>query len=136
MSKLLLLSLAETTGFPWINLFWMLVGASLTLILFVFTDARNWLMVPRQKPTPPDLTPPVAPAAAPEVISVPVVSAPNALDAEVVAIISAAVHLTLGASAYVTSVSLQAEPSVSLGANMLTWSLEGRRQIYTSHKVR
>ena len=55
---------------------------------------------------------------------------------EIAAVIAAAVHVTLGASARVTSVSLQPELPVSLENSPLIWSLEGRRQIYTSHKVR
>jgi hypothetical protein len=51
-------------------------------------------------------------------------------------VIAAAVHAALGASAKVTSVTLQPEQPVSVENLMLTWSLEGRRQIYTSHKVR
>jgi len=54
---------------------------------------------------------------------------------EIAAVIAAAVHLTLGAAARVASVSLQPD-SVSLESAPLIWSLEGRRQIYTSHRVR
>jgi hypothetical protein len=63
----------------------------------------------------------------------PIPSLSNALTPEIAAVIAAAVHVTLGASARVTSVSLQ---SVSIESPPLIWSLEGRRQIYTSHRVR
>ena len=55
------------------------------------------------------------------------------LTPEIAAVIAAAVHVTLGAAARVTSVSLQ---PVSIENAPLIWSLEGRRQIYTSHRVR
>ena len=58
-----------------------------------------------------------------------------ALAPEIAAVLAAAVHLTLGAAARVTSVTLQPD-SVSLENAPLIWSLEGRRQIYTSHRVR
>ena len=54
---------------------------------------------------------------------------------EIAAAIAAAVHMTLGPSATVTSVTLQAE-SISVESPPLIWSLEGRRQIYSSHRVR
>ena len=53
---------------------------------------------------------------------------PAEIAPEIAAAIVAAVHLTLGASASVTSITFQSD--------QLIWSLEGRRQIYTSHKVR
>ena len=53
---------------------------------------------------------------------------PAEIAPEIFAAIVAAVHLTLGASASVTSITFQSE--------QLIWSLEGRRQIYSSHKVR
>ncbi len=54
---------------------------------------------------------------------------------EIAAAIAAAVHFTLGSAAKVTSVTLQAEP-VRVDAPSAIWSLEGRRQIYSSHRVR
>lgn len=55
---------------------------------------------------------------------------------EVLAIIAGAVYATFGERAQVTSVSLTSPHAPSVEALMLQWSLEGRRQIYTSHKVR
>ena len=52
------------------------------------------------------------------------------------AIIACAVRTTLGDRAQVTAVSLVPPHAPSVEALMLQWSLEGRRQIYTSHKVR
>lgn len=52
---------------------------------------------------------------------------------ELTAVISAAVYATLGDQGKVVSV----KPiQVSVEALMQQWSLEGRRQIYSSHKVR
>ena len=54
---------------------------------------------------------------------------------EIAAAIAAAVHMRLGPSATVTSVTLQSD-SITLENAPLIWSLEGRRQIYSSHRVR
>jgi flagellar basal body-associated protein FliL len=108
-------------AFPWMNLVWVLVG--ITVFLFAVAGVGRWLAA-----THPDApAKPVAPAATP-------VAAPAQADA-VTAAIAAAVYVTLGASAKVTSVT-PVPPAVSVENLMLTWSLEGRRQIYTSHKVR
>ena len=55
---------------------------------------------------------------------------------EIAAAIAAAVHETMGDSARVTSVSQQTDPAISMETPTLIWSLEGRREIYTSHRVR
>ena len=55
---------------------------------------------------------------------------------EIAAAIAAAVHVTLGDDARVTSVTQQTEPAVAMETPTLIWSLEGRREIYTSHRVR
>lgn len=55
---------------------------------------------------------------------------------ETLAIIACAVTAAFGARARVTAVSLAPPHAPSVEALMLQWSLEGRRQIYTSHKVR
>jgi len=109
--------------FPWMNLVWVLVG--ITVFLFAVAGVGRWLAA-----THPDApAKPVAPAGVPA-------AAPARAEAEAIAAaIAAAVHVTLGASAKVTSVT-PVPPAVSVENLMLTWSLEGRRQIYTSHKVR
>lgn len=55
---------------------------------------------------------------------------------EVLAIIAAAVRVTLGAGARITQVvpAKVAAPSVEM--LMQQWSMEGRRQIYSSHQIR
>ncbi|AOS44868.1 hypothetical protein Verru16b_01937 [Lacunisphaera limnophila] len=118
MSGFLHLPLAETAGFPWLNLIWVLV--SITVLMFAVAGLGRWLAA-----THPDPVPRVRPK--------PVVVAEPELTPEIQAAIAAAVYVTLGASARVTSVVLQPASGDNV---MLPWSLEGRRQIYTSHKVR
>ena len=114
--------LAATAAFPWLNLVWVMVA--IAALLFAVAGVGRWLAA-----THPD---PVA-----RVRTAPDVSSPAAdISPEIEAAIAAAVHVTLGASASVTSVTLQPAQPVSVENLMLTWSLEGRRQIYTSHKVR
>ena len=60
---------------------------------------------------------------------------PVDLSPEIAAAIAAAVHMTFGPSAIVTSVSLPGE-TIGLENAPLIWALEGRRQIYSSHRVR
>lgn len=122
MTTLLYLPLAVAVSFPWMNLVWVLVG--ITVLMFAVAGVGRWLAATHPNPEP----------RARPTAGVPVPLAD--LAPEIAAAIAAAVHLTLGASAHVTSVSLQAEQPVSVENLMLTWSLEGRRQIYTSHKVR
>lgn len=71
------------------------------------------------------------------VASAPLVS--GEVPPELVPVIVAAVAATLGAGARVTSIrpfTGQPVPMPSLEALMQQWSYEGRRQIYSSHKVR
>lgn len=122
MQTILHLPLAVTAAFPWMNLIWVLVG--ITVFLFAVAGVGRWLAA-----THPDPEPRVRPTVGTAV-------AVTDLSPEIAAAIAAAVHVTFGASATVTSVSLQPAQPVSVENLMLTWSLEGRRQIYTSHKVR
>lgn len=119
MQNLLHLPLAATPAFPWMNLVWVLVG--ITVFLFAVAGVGRWLAATHPDPEPRVRTASGAPIAVAD------------LAPEVAAAIAAAVHVTFGATAIVTSVSLQPASVENL---MLTWSLEGRRQIYTSHKVR
>jgi hypothetical protein len=55
---------------------------------------------------------------------------------DVVAVIAAAVTASCGARVRIASVRLAHGPAPTVEALMQQWSLEGRRQIYGSHKVR
>ena len=128
MQGILHLPLAATVGFPWMNLVWVLLG--IVALLFTVAGVGRWLAA-----THPDQVERLRPAT-----NLPGTTGATRIDlaisSEVEAAIAAAVHVTLGASATVTSVVLQHPKPVSVENLMLTWSLEGRRQIYTSHKVR
>lgn len=122
MQGLLHPTLAATAAFPWLNLFWVLVG--ITVLLFAVAGAGRWLASTHPDPVARPRPAPLPPAAVPG----------NAeITPQIQAAIAAAVHVALGSSARITSVVLQPTSVENL---MLTWSLEGRRQIYTSHKVR
>lgn len=75
-------------------------------------------------------THPVSPTVAKTAAEVEVALAPTS---ETLAIIAAAVAAHLGAQARITSIR-PGGPSVEM--LMQQWSLEGRRQIYSSHQVR
>jgi len=124
MHPALVLPLAATAGFPWMNLVWVLVG--ITALLFAIAALGRYLAATHPDPEPKPRAASVAPA----------VATPLGITPEIAAVITAAVHTTLGASARVTSVMLTGPKPVSVENLMLTWSLEGRRQIYSSHKVR
>ncbi len=62
-------------------------------------------------------------------------SAAASVTPEVLAVIAAAVATQLGARARIAFVRAAA-PAPSVEMLMQQWSLEGRRQIYSSHKVR
>ncbi|ACB76587.1 OadG family transporter subunit [Opitutus terrae] len=124
MSSLLPLCLAQAHrplfGNQWLALLAVLAGVA--LLMLVVALVGRWLAA-----THPD--PVVAPKAA-------TVSAPaEAVETtpETLAIIAAAVAAHLGAQARITSIRTGG-PSVE--TLMQQWSLEGRRQIYSSHQVR
>jgi hypothetical protein len=76
-------------------------------------------------PPPPEEQPAAAAPAAPAEAGPP---------PEVFVVIAAAVAATLGRNARITAV--HAAPPAASAAVMPQWSLEGRRQIYSSHQVR
>ncbi len=55
---------------------------------------------------------------------------------ELFAVIAGAVYATLGPKARVASVQVPVAAVVAANAPTVPWSLEGRRQIYASHRVR
>jgi Na+-transporting methylmalonyl-CoA/oxaloacetate decarboxylase gamma subunit len=64
-------------------------------------------------------------------------AAPHAgVDPEIVAVIAAAVHATLGGGYLVTSIRPVHHVSPEDNVKLLAWSAEGRRQIFSSHRIR
>lgn len=55
---------------------------------------------------------------------------------EILAIIAAAVRVTFGAGARIAQVVPLKTPAPSVEVLMQQWSMEGRRQIYSSHQIR
>ena len=125
MQNILSLPLAAAEAFPWMNVVWAILG--ITVFMFAAAAFGRWSSVaPRGRG--PHLPTPSGPTDA--------AGAANEIAPEVAAAIAAAVHVVLGASAQVTSATLQPDAAVDIGNHTLIWSIEGRRQIYTSHKVR
>jgi hypothetical protein len=75
-----------------------------------------------------------APAAQPLTTAAQPLSDINAITPELFAVIAAAVSVTVGRNARVKAIEPIRPPSIE--ALMSHWSIEGRRQIYSSHKVR
>jgi hypothetical protein len=121
------LPLAAAAGFPWMNLVWVLVGIAAFLVAVAAVGRYLAATHPDAPPKPRAAVPP-APA--------PVPAATPGVPAEIAAVIAAAVYATMGASARVTSVVLDESKPASVENLMHTWSLEGRREIYSSHRVR
>lgn len=110
-------------GNQWLALLAILAGVA--AFLFAVAAVGRWLAA----------THPDEPAPAPQQ-STPV-SSSEAPTAEIFAAIAAAVAVTLGSKARIAGINpiaVSAEPAVD--PSRLQWSMEGRRQIYSSHKVR
>jgi hypothetical protein len=101
------------------------VLAGITVFLFLVAGIGRWLAATH--PEAPVKTP--ALAAAGESVDEP-------LPPETLVVIAAAVTAMFGPTAQVRDVHLAHAPRPSVEALMLQWSLEGRRQIYSSHKIR
>jgi hypothetical protein len=109
-------------GSVWLALLAVLGG--ITVLLVGVALLGRWLAAthPASPVRPAQAPVPVNTAAAPDVTA---------------AIIAAAATTMLGANAQVTAVKLVASPAIpSVEMLMQQWSMEGRRQIYSSHKVR
>jgi hypothetical protein len=125
MSLSLLLPTALVVGQPlfgnqWLALLAVLAGVA--LFLFAIAGIGRWLAAthPDEPPQPPQ---PVA-----EVLQPP---------PAIFAVIAAAVATTLGARARIVSaIALAPDNELTVASSQLQWSLEGRRQIYSSHQVR
>lgn len=107
-------------GSPWLALGVVLIGVALLMV--AIAAVGRWLAATHPEPA--------RPAAAPMVPALPVASGPPP---HVTAIIAAVVATALGRKARIIAVQ-PAPPSVEM--LMQQWSLEGRRQIYTSHQIR
>ncbi len=59
---------------------------------------------------------------------------PTTLSPELVAVITAAIHAAIEVPAKVLSIRQVNQPSPELAR--MTWALEGRRSIFSSHKLR
>ncbi len=122
------LPLAAATGKPEV-LFgnqWLALGAMLAIIavfLLVVAPAGPWHHA----------THPADPAAPPA----PVAAAPSAdegISPQVFAAIAGAVYATLGKSARVVAANVAVEAELEDARHL--WAAEGRRQIYSSHRLR
>ena len=100
------------------------VCGGIAVFLVLVALLGRWLAATHPEPPPRPAPAPVPPpaAAAPEVIA---------------AIIAASTIAALGEKAQVTGVRLLSAPAhPTVEMLMQQWSMEGRRQIYSSHKVR
>jgi membrane glycosyltransferase len=118
-------------GNQWLALFVIL--GSVTAFLLAIAAIGRWLAATHpDEPAKPVVSTESAPTPAP---TTPLATSTNSeTPAEIFATIAAAVAVTLGAKARVTAINLV--PAQSAPESPLQWSLEGRRQIYSSHKVR
>ncbi|MFT3782665.1 MAG: hypothetical protein QM790_11680 [Nibricoccus sp.] len=107
-------------GNQWVALLVILVGVA--VLLFAVAGVGKWLAA-----THPDE--PVAPKPAPVTIE----TSSDAPSAEVFAAIAAAVAVTFGSKSRIAAIH---PSSIAIEPGPLQWSAEGRRQIYSSHKVR
>lgn len=111
---------------PWLALLVILVGVA--AFLLAVAAVGRWLAASH-----PDE--PAKPAAPIESTPTPTPSANAETPVEIFAAIAAAVAVTLGAKARIAAINTgSAEPAAD--SSRLQWSMEGRRQIYSSHKVR
>ena len=119
-------------AFPWVNLFWVLAGT--TVFLCLLAVFGRFLAATHPDPVVlPDPVPVASTAALPIVSRA--VPQPG-VSPEVTIAITAAVSAVLGQSVRVVAIHPAGSPLVIVENIMLTWSLEGRREIYNSHRVR
>ena len=100
------------------------VSAAIIALLVAVALAGRWLAATHPDPVRPERPTKAAPAPEPEI------------SPEILAIIASAINVTVGPRAQISAVSLAPAHAPSVEVLMQQWSLEGRRQIYTSHKVR
>lgn len=100
----------------------LLIVFLVVAIVWLLIDARRNLMATYGGA---EMAPAIAPA---PVATTTATGATQGLPAEIVAVITAAVHASLGSSATVVAISTDDEN--------LAWAAEGRRAIYATRKVR
>ncbi len=108
-------------AFPWMNLVWVLLGISGFLCALALVGRFLAATHPDAPARPAAETP--APPATDTVVEIDVV-------------IAAAVHAAFGDAVKIKAVVPQEQVKLSVDSLMLQWSLEGRREIYSSHRVR
>lgn len=101
------------------NLVWVLLG--ITVFLCLIAMMGRYLAATHPDPEPVAAGRPVASATVPPDVAV---------------VIAAAVYAALGEAARVTAVVPKDHLTVNVDNLMLQWSLEGRREIYSSHRIR
>lgn len=135
MNSLLSCSAAVVTGplfgNTWLALLAILVGIAVFIALVA--GVGRWLAAthPAASPAQPGIpAPAAAPVAANTTVQTPLPTP------EILAIIAAAVRVTFGARARIAEVVPVKPAAPSIETLMQQWSMEGRRQIYSSHQIR
>lgn len=95
----------------------VLIGVALLMVAVAL--AGRWLAATHPAPPPPPVAAPVPPETVPS--------------AEIFIVIAAAVAATLGRRARVAAIKPVTPPAEAM---IQPWSVEGRRQIYSSHQIR
>lgn len=131
MSLILLTPLAQAaptvveSGRPLFGSVWLAllaICAGIAVFIMLVALLGRWLAATHPEPPPRPAHAPVPVSASPEITT---------------AIIAASITAALGEKAQVTGVKLVASPAIpTVEMLMQQWSMEGRRQIYSSHKVR
>jgi Na+-transporting methylmalonyl-CoA/oxaloacetate decarboxylase gamma subunit len=112
---------APLFGNQWLAL--LAVLGSVAILIFLIAMIGRWLAATHPEPS---------------TVKSPAQAQPSetaTIDPQVFAVISAAVAATQGDNIRVADVKLLA-PKPSVEVLMTQWAIEGRRQIYTSHKIR
>ena len=123
-------------GQPWYALFAILIGVA--AVLFGVAAVGRWLASTHPTPPAPAPTAPAATSIPSALMTTPGAAQPTATPStEVFAVIAAAVVATLGSRARIAAINpLVSTNKPAIDTSHLQWSMEGRRQIYSSHKVR
>lgn len=119
----------------------MIVLGALLLIFLLLTLTGRWFHALEQRPAPlpAGASPSASSSAAAPASPIPTANGPDSphstatdppVTPEEFAAIAAAVHSTLGPDYHITSIQTQMSPELA------AWAVEGRRQIFLSHKVR